>query len=70
MKNLFIAILCASFLYACTEAGEGSEVKTDSTESGKDTITQMNNNAGSATSKDTSSYDRQPTTQLGDSTRQ
>ena len=68
MKKLFAALFCATLLYSCTEAGEGSEVKGDSTDTGKDTITQMSN-GGSATTKDTSSYERAPATQLGDSTR-
>jgi hypothetical protein len=65
MIRLILAALCASLLFACTEAGDGSEVKQDSTPDGKDTITQMNN-SGSATSKDTSSYERLPTTQHTD----
>jgi hypothetical protein len=69
MIRLILAALCASLLFACTEAGDGSEVKKDSTGEGKDTITQMNN-TGSATTKDTSSYERLPATQHGDTSRQ
>jgi hypothetical protein len=69
MIRLILAALCASLLFACTEAGDGSAVKGDSTSDGKDTITQMNN-SGSATSRDTSSYERLPSTQHGDTSRQ
>lgn len=67
MKKIMFAILCMSVLYACTEAGEGSEVSKDTTATQKDTMTQVGT-GGSATSNDTSSYDRLPTTTTGDST--
>jgi hypothetical protein len=68
MKKL-LAIFCISLFYACTEAGEGSEVTKDTTNTNKDTMTQVGTGAGSSTSKDTASYERQPSTATGDSTR-
>ena len=69
MKKLFTALCFISFLYACTEAGEGSEVTKDSTGVDKDTMTQVGTGTGTATSKDTASYERQSSTSTGDSTR-
>jgi hypothetical protein len=70
MKKLLAALFCTSLFYACTEAGEGSEVNKDTTNSDKDTMTQVGTGTGSSTSKDTASYERQPSTATGDSTRQ
>ncbi|RYY15821.1 MAG: hypothetical protein EOO04_28005 [Chitinophagaceae bacterium] len=67
MKKLLAAFFCISLFYACTEAGEGSEVNKDSTGVNKDTMTQVG--TGTATSKDTASYERQSSTATGDSTR-
>ena len=69
MKKLFIVICLATVFAACTEAGEGSEVNKDSTGTNKDTMTQVGT-GGSATSKDTASYDRMPATNNGDTTSQ
>ncbi|MHA4843036.1 hypothetical protein ACX0G7_02675 [Flavitalea antarctica] len=69
MKKLLAAIVCISLFYACTEAGEGSEVTKDSTSTDKDTMTQVGTGTGTATSRDTATYERLPATQTGDSTK-
>jgi hypothetical protein len=69
MKKLLAALFCISLFYACTEAGEGSEVTKDSTSANKDTMTQVGTGTGTSTSKDTASYERLPSTSTGDSTR-
>ncbi|RYY27810.1 MAG: hypothetical protein EOO04_09025 [Chitinophagaceae bacterium] len=65
MKKVIAALACATFLYACTEAGDGSEVKEDGV--GKDTMTTVNSGSG-ASSNDTSMYERMPTRTAGDTT--
>ena len=69
MKKLLTGLFCISLFYACTEAGEGSEVTKDSTDTNKDTMTQVGTGTGSSTSKDTASYERQSSNSPGDSTR-
>ena len=69
MKKLLAALFCITLFYACTEAGEGSEVTKDSTDANKDTMTQVGTGTGSSTSKDTASYERQSSKPAGDSTR-
>ncbi|RYG31072.1 MAG: hypothetical protein EOO01_35865 [Chitinophagaceae bacterium] len=68
MKKSLIVAICATILYACTEAGDGSEVTKDSTGTKKDTMIQVNSD-GSTTTKDTSSYERMPNKTAGDSTK-
>jgi hypothetical protein len=69
MKKLLTALVCISLFYACTEAGEGSEVTKDSTSGNKDTMTQVGTGTGTSTTKDTASYERSSATQTGDSAR-
>ena len=71
MKKIIAALLLMSVLYACTEAGEGSEMNKDSTDTQKDTMVQEGTTNGTATSKDTASYERMPSTKAqDDSTKQ
>jgi hypothetical protein len=65
MKKVFAALICATMLYACTEAGDGSEAQ--ETGVGKDTMTTVNPGSGSS-SNDTSMYERMPTRTQGDTT--
>ena len=60
MKKIIAALLLMSVLYACTEAGEGSEVNKDSTGINKDTMVQEGTTNGTATGNDTASYERMP----------
>ncbi|HMF73780.1 MAG TPA: hypothetical protein VK616_20005 [Flavitalea sp.] len=69
MKKILAALLLMSVLYACTDAGEGSEVNKDSTGTNKDTMIQEGATNNSAANKDTASYERMPSTKAGDSTR-
>ncbi|MET0242561.1 MAG: hypothetical protein ABW174_03795 [Flavitalea sp.] len=68
MKKLLIAAMLMTALYACTDAGEGSDPTKDTTGTAKDTMT-MTNSDGSTTQKDTSSYERMPNKTTGDTTR-
>ena len=68
MKKILAALLLMSVLYACTEAGEGSEVNKDSTATDKDTMMREGATNNSATKNDTASYERMPSTKAGDST--
>ncbi len=65
MKKFLVVLICTAALYACTEAGDGSDAQ--ETGVGKDTMTTISPGTGSS-SNDTSMYERMPTRTPGDTT--
>ena len=58
MKKIFVIAFGFAALIGCTEAGEGSDVTSDSTAK-KDSMLKVNEDA-SGSVKDTASYERMP----------